>query len=287
MLGPRTFAHLEVDPSKFATIALRDDVEVKLTIIQTERAVTPRTRVYVLEYVEQENRKGFMPATESEYANLFLVRPAEQSGTAGGIGPGRYLVVDLWHYYPTQGIKTCHQWTIWEDDPTAVRTRARLQFLVEDSNNVVLDARDVPLDPPTVKRLGAFYRQIKSVFAQRVHGLPIALPCGCGRPDPACGAQTPPVYSACQEGSAVERSPLAFSVSIPALRPSPLHDPRWHLPPSVPPPTTQGGMVAAPPSTPSPFTTTVVVTVSDPASGGSPSGEACLGAVHLTIPDSS
>ena len=199
VLGPRTFAHLEVDPSKFATIALRDDVEVKLTIIQTERAVTPRTRVYVLEYVEQENRKGFIPATESEYANLFLVRPAERSGTAGGIGRGRYLVVDLWHYYPAQGIKTCHQWTIWEDDPTAVRTRARLQFLVEDSNNVVLDARDVPLDPPTVKRLGAFYRRIKSVFAQRVHGLPIALPCGCGRPDPACGAQTSPVYSACQE----------------------------------------------------------------------------------------
>ncbi len=194
VLGPRTFAHLEVDPAKFATIALREDVEVTLTVLQTAGAATPRTRVYVLAYVERENRKGFMPDTEAEYANLFLVRPAEGSGTAGLIGRGRYLVVDRWHYYPTQGLKTCHQWTIWEGDPRAARTRATLQFLVEDANNRVLDARDLPLDPLTVDRLGAFYRRIQGVLAQRVRGLPIDFTWGCRRPDPACGAQTSPAY---------------------------------------------------------------------------------------------
>jgi hypothetical protein len=192
VLGPCQFCHLEVDPAKYDTIELRDSVEIKLTVIRTDTTAAPRPRVYVLAYVEQENRKGFMPDTESEYANLFLVRPEDRRGDAGAVQRSRYLVVDLWHYYPTQGIKTCHQWTIWEDDPPAAPTRATLHFLVEDSNNLVLDARDVPLEPRTLEHLGAFYLRIKGVFAQRVHAVPIKLTGGTGRPDPAFGAQESP-----------------------------------------------------------------------------------------------
>ncbi len=168
-------SQLEVDPSKFTKIGLKDDIAIKVAVISAGRAASPRTRWYSLEYVEHENRKGFVPEGESEYVNLFLVSQIEQSRAGESIVKDRYLVVDLWHYYPAQAIKTCHQWTIWEDDPKSAPTRASFQLVAEDFNNGFLGERQVPLDPPTLERLGGFYVTAKAFFAKRVKGLPFDL----------------------------------------------------------------------------------------------------------------
>jgi hypothetical protein len=164
-----------MDPSRFVRIALRDDVEIKTAVIRAETAATRRTLWYVLEYIEQENRKGFAPERESEYTNLFFVNQVERTAEDRTMVRRRYLVVDLWRYYPVQGIKTCHQWTIGEDDLPSGPTRAHFQFLVEDFDNAFLEERIVSLDPLTLKRLGDFYLEVKGFLSQRVKDLPVEM----------------------------------------------------------------------------------------------------------------
>jgi hypothetical protein len=166
-------SRLEMDPSRFRVIALRDDLEIKTAVIHAEKGAKPRTLWHVLEYVEHENRRGFVPDRESEYTNLFLVNEVERTDEQGAIVRRRYLVVDLWRYYPAQGIKTCHQWTIREDDLPSARTHASFQFLVEDFDNVFLEERVVSLDPLALERLGDFYQKVKAFLSQRVKGLPV------------------------------------------------------------------------------------------------------------------
>ncbi len=163
---------LEMNPSKFVAITLRTDVEVKVTVIDTATAARTHARAYVLEYQEQENRKGFIPERDAEYVNLFLVRQANGTSVGRDGAQNRYLVVDLWRYYPERGIKTCHQWTIWEGDPERRPTRASFRFLVEDLNNVVLDERSVSLHAHTLALLGDFYVKTKRFLANKVRARP-------------------------------------------------------------------------------------------------------------------
>jgi len=166
-------SNLNVDPQKFLTIVLRDDIEIETAVIRASAAAMSRSRWLVLQYVEQENRKGFVPDRESEYANLFLVREVQAGGGHGGAVRDRYLVVDLWHYYPRDGIKTCHEWTVWEDDGESVPARASFRLLVEDFNNVFLGEQHASLDPRTVELLGGFFLKAKGFFARRAKDLRI------------------------------------------------------------------------------------------------------------------
>ncbi len=166
-LSTSDLSTLEMDPSKFMRIAPRDDVPVGTAEIRAGAAAA-RTRWYVLEYREHDNRKGFVPAGESEYVNLFLVSEVERGGEPAGVVRSRYLVAEIWRYYPAHGAKTCHQWTIWEDDPRSVPTRAAFRLLVESLDNVLLQDRRAPLDPPTLQRLGDFYVKMQRFLARRV-----------------------------------------------------------------------------------------------------------------------
>ncbi len=166
---------LEMDPQKFMGITPREDIEIGTAVIRGAAAAMSRTRWVVLQYVEQENKKGFIPERESQYANLFLVREVEGGdGDAGDIRD-RYLVVDLWHYYPRDGIKTCHEWKIWEDDVNSRPTRASFRLLVEDFNNVFLGERHASLETQTIERLGDFYLKVKGFFARRVKDRRVAM----------------------------------------------------------------------------------------------------------------
>jgi hypothetical protein len=161
-----------MDPSKFTRLVLRDDVEVTTEEVQAGRGAAPRTRWYVVGYREHENRKGFVPGRESEFTNLFLVSEVEWTGEHGGSVKGRYLVVESWHYYLAQGIKTCHQWIIWESDPQSGPARASFHLLVEDFNNVFLGERRAPLDSQTLKRLEDYYLQVSPLLVERARRLP-------------------------------------------------------------------------------------------------------------------
>jgi hypothetical protein len=168
-------SQLELDPSKFTRLTLRDDAEVKTEEIQAGRGAAPRTRWYVVAYREHENRKGFVPDRDSDFTNLFLVSEVEWTGERGGHLKGRYLVVESWHYDLAQGIKTCHQWIIWESDLQTEPARASFQLLVEDFNNVLLGERRAPLDPQTLKRLQEFYLEVKPRLVERARRLPADL----------------------------------------------------------------------------------------------------------------
>jgi hypothetical protein len=161
-----------MNPLKFEMIALRTDVEVKATALGAAPAATARARWYVLEYQEHENLKGFIPEREAEHVNLFLVSQVEHVGADRDVVRDRYLVVDLWHYDPARGIKTCHQWTIWEDDPGERPTRAAFRFLIEDFNNVFLEERSAPVDSRAVVQLGDFYLKTKRLLLDKVRKSP-------------------------------------------------------------------------------------------------------------------
>lgn len=164
-------ADLKMDPLKFRTIVLRERVEVKTSALGAATTAMARTRWYVLEYQERENRKGFVPDREAEYANLFLVSRVERVAADREVVRNRHLVVDVWHYYPSRGIKTCHQWTVWEDDPQAHPTRASFQFLIEDFDNVFLGERSTPLDAHAITQLGEFYVTAKRLLLERAKGV--------------------------------------------------------------------------------------------------------------------
>ncbi len=161
-------AKVQMDPQKFMTITLRNDIEIETVVIRGAPPAMARTRWLVLQYVEQENKKGFVPHRESEYANLYLVRAVEAGGEDGGAVRDRYLVVELWHYYPGEGIKTCHQWTVWEDDVNSRPTRGSFRMLVEDFDNVFLGEGHASLETRTVELLGEFYLKVKEFFTRRV-----------------------------------------------------------------------------------------------------------------------
>lgn len=166
------FSTLEMNPLKFEMISLRSDVEIKATLLDAAPAATARARWYVVEYQEHENRKGFVPERDEEYVNLFLVSEVERVGRDHDVARSRYLVVDLWHYYPSRGIKTCHQWTIWEDKPGERPTRAAFRFLIEDFNNVFLGERSAPMDSRAVAQLGDFFDKTKRTLLEKVRGRP-------------------------------------------------------------------------------------------------------------------
>jgi hypothetical protein len=166
---------LEIDPQRFTRIVLRDGVPIETAAIRAG-AARPDTRWVVVQYVEQENRKGFVPPREAEYANLYLVGEVERAGKESGTLRDRYLVVELWHYYPARGIKTCHQWIIWEDEGQSRPTRASFRFLVEDFGNVFLGEREVQMDAPTLERLGDFTVQVKRALMRRAKDLRLQRP---------------------------------------------------------------------------------------------------------------
>jgi hypothetical protein len=166
---------LLIDPQSFTRITLRDDVEIATATVRAG-AAQPGARWVVVQYVEQENRKGFAPPRESEYANLYLVGEVAGAREEGGTPRERYLVVELWHYYPARGIKTCHQWIIWEDEEQSRPTRASFRFLIEDFGNVFLGEREVRLDAPTLERLGDFYVQVKRALMRRAKDLRLQRP---------------------------------------------------------------------------------------------------------------
>jgi hypothetical protein len=166
---------LSIDPQSFTRITLRDGVKIETAVIHSG-AARPGVRWVVVQYVEQENRKGFVPQRESEYANLYLVGEVQGGGADGGVLRDRYLVAELWRYDPGRGIKTCHQWTIWEDETQSGRRRASFRLLVEDFGNVLLGERQIEMDGPTLERLGQFSIETKRSLLRRVKDLGLQRP---------------------------------------------------------------------------------------------------------------
>ncbi len=176
-LEPLTFpldlSTLEMDPTKFLQIAFRDDVAVTVGAIRGASG-PPSTRWLALEYVEHENQKGFVPTEDVEFTNLYLVSRVERLGEERETIKERYLVINLWHYYPSRGVKTCHVWTIWDRELNPQRSRASFRLLVEDFNNAFIGERQAQLDDPTIDRLTEFYERARVFLSKGVQSIPLA-----------------------------------------------------------------------------------------------------------------
>jgi hypothetical protein len=182
LTSPLDLSTLEMEPAKFLQIAFRDDVAVTVGAIGVAAGGPPNTRWLTLEYVEHENQKGFVPTGDVEFTNLYLVSRVEGLGEGRETLKERYLVINLWHYYPARGVKTCHVWTIWDGALNPARSRASFRLLVEDFNNTFLGERQAALDDPTIDRLTEFYDRARAFLSKGVQTLPLANSTrgGCG-----------------------------------------------------------------------------------------------------------
>jgi hypothetical protein len=109
-----------------------------------------------------------------EFTNLYLVSQVERLGEGRAAIKERYLVINLWHYYPSPGVKTCHVWTIWDGELNPARSRATFRLLVEDFNNTFLGERQGRLDGPTIDRLTEFYGRARAFLSKGARSFPLA-----------------------------------------------------------------------------------------------------------------
>ncbi len=171
---PLDLSTLEMDAAKFLQITFRDEVVVTVGGIRVDKSGPPNTRWLALEYVEHENQKGFVPSQEMEFTNLYLVSQVERLGEGRAAIKERYLVINLWHYYPSSSVKTCHVWTIWDGELNPARSRAAFRLLVEDFNNAFLGERQARLDDLTIDRLTEFYGRARAFLLKGARSFPLA-----------------------------------------------------------------------------------------------------------------
>jgi hypothetical protein len=149
----------EGEPLAFLSIAFPIDVPVKASVIMTKPVgITSE----ILACVEHENVVGFVPPSDVDFVNLYLVR---QTRAVDPAVESRYLVVESWRYRPSAGVKICHQWVIWQDDPSVGPGRATYAVLVEDFENVVLDRRALDVEPDVLARLAVLYDHAVAFFS--------------------------------------------------------------------------------------------------------------------------
>lgn len=146
----RDLAEAAPDPLALLNVALPTGVAVEAyEIFSRDAGMSWR----VLACAEHENAVGFVPACDVDYVNLYLV---EQATATEPSSVRRYLVAELWRYRPAAGVKICHQWVIWQDEPALAPSRADYAVLIEDLQNVVLDRRAVRIGDAVLERLARF-----------------------------------------------------------------------------------------------------------------------------------
>lgn len=162
MGSPRAAALREAKPEPlgFLRITFPIDVPVRASVILTKPAgITSE----VLACAEHDNVVGWVPAGDVDFVNLYLVR---QTRTDDPAGECRYLVMELWRYRRSAGVKVCHQWVTWQDDPSTPPGRATYAVIVEDFENVVLDRRAVDVEPEVLARLAVRYDEAVAFFSE-------------------------------------------------------------------------------------------------------------------------
>ena len=157
--GALELAEAEPDPLAFLGIAFPAGVPIRASVITTQPAgITSE----VLACVEHENVVGFVPSSDVDFVNLYLVR--QYAGVRPVEEPPRYLAVELWRYRPSVGVKICHQWVIWQYEPDSPPSRVTYAVLIEDFQNVVLDRRPVEVGPDELARIARFYADAVEFF---------------------------------------------------------------------------------------------------------------------------
>jgi hypothetical protein len=151
----------EPDPLALIRIAFPAGVPVAASVITTKPVGTTSE---VLSCVEHENVVGFVPASDVDFVNLYLVR--QHPGDRRFEDPPRYLVVELWRYRPAADVKVRHQWVIWQDEPPLAPSRADYSVVIEDFGNRVLSERSVGMDPAVLERIGRFFTDAIVFFSE-------------------------------------------------------------------------------------------------------------------------
>jgi hypothetical protein len=160
-------ADIRIDPTECTRITLRDDVPITAQTID-ERSVLAGQTMALLQYVELTEGDVTRVDQKKTYANIYLVSKVQVDEGETQTVAYRYLVTDLWRFYPKEGIKVCFQWMIWEEVLGEPATRATLRVLIEDYGGLFVDEHEIVIDDSALAALRAYYEGTREAFWKKV-----------------------------------------------------------------------------------------------------------------------
>jgi hypothetical protein len=173
-LGPTTapafiYEAIAIDPLECTKISLRKDVAIAARTIYEDSALPGQVMV-VLQYVELPYDKGAPMDLARDYVNVYLVSSLNAADPGSMAVSYRYLVTDLWRFYPEKAVKLCLQWSIWEEKLGEAATKATLQVLVEDLEGRFIEEHTVPVDQRLQEELAVYYNRMRQEIQNKLEG---------------------------------------------------------------------------------------------------------------------
>ncbi len=158
---------LNIDPSECTKISLRQDIDITARTIYEDSALPGQVMV-VLQYVELPYYDVASIDNARDYVNIYLVSSLSIVDPNNMAASYRYLVTDLWRFYPEKAIKLCLQWSIWEEKLGEAPTKATFQVLIEDLEGRFLEEHIVPVDQQLQEELAAYYDRMRQAIRDKL-----------------------------------------------------------------------------------------------------------------------
>ena len=166
-LRPPSLAELDVDPRACLSVELRDEVEVRARTIE-EWSALPGQTFLILQYEELPPGSTGEAEASRPYLSLFLVVSVSVDEVLRTLLNERYLVTDIWRFYPERGCKVCHQWIIREESSGETGIRAAFQVLIEGLDGEVLEDRSIPIEADVLPELRAYYERMREAIRRKL-----------------------------------------------------------------------------------------------------------------------
>jgi hypothetical protein len=153
---PANLEEFVADPIMCAEMSLRSDVPIKNEIIH-EASIMGNRFLVVLKYREGGDEKEFTPHLMPGYNNVSLVGEVEENGDSPLIVYRRYVVIEMWRFYPEKKAKACYLWTIGDDSVS-------MKVMLEDFSGKFLGERPVFIESRDAEKLKTFSKQLMNTI---------------------------------------------------------------------------------------------------------------------------
>lgn len=164
---PLDYIDLRVDPAECTRINLRTDVGISSQTIE-ERSALPGQAIVVLQYLEYPRRGISETDHAGDLVNIYLVSNISIDDLYNAVVNYRYLVTELWRFYPMNKVKVCLQWTIWEDHLGQPPAKATMHVLIEKLDGEIIEDHMIPIDQETLVKLSVFYDRMRQAIQDKL-----------------------------------------------------------------------------------------------------------------------